>query len=130
MASRLSKFFFFFIIFFFFFLVSWLLDVKLSPGEGGEEEEETGEEGVGSTLESSCRGLDEEGGGTGVMTLETTEVENYHTGKPMVNPGKDNVAIYGAPTFPKCRNGPGFPFGGRPGPVDSGDVAIGNDPEK
>ena len=35
-ASCLSDF------FFFFFLVSWLLDVELSPGEGGEEEEETG----------------------------------------------------------------------------------------
>ena len=104
--------------------------MKLSLGEGGEEEEETGEEGVGSTLESSCHGSDEENGGTGVMTLGTTEVENNHTGKLMVNPGKDNVAIYGAPAFPTEGNGPGVPSGGRPWPVDSGTVAIRNEPEK
>jgi len=128
-VSCLSDF-FFFIIFFFFFLVSWLLDVKLSPGEGGEEEEETGEEGVGSTLESTCRGSNEGDGGTGVMTLGTTEVENNHMGKPMVNPGKDNVAIYGALTFLNEGNGLGFPSGGKPWTVDSGNVAIKNEPEK
>ncbi len=68
MASHLSDFFFFF---FFFFLVSFLLDVKLSPGEGGDEGEETGEEGIGSTLELTCRGSDEGDSGTGVMTLGT-----------------------------------------------------------
>ena len=104
--------------------------MKISPGEGGEEEEEIGEEGVGSTLESSCRGSDEGDGGTRVMTLRTTDVENNQTGKLMVNPGKDSVAIYGAPTFPKEGNRPGFPSGGRPWPVDSGNVAIVNEPEK
>ena len=44
LASRLSK--------FFFFLASWLLDFKLSPGEVEEEDEEIGEEGERSTLES------------------------------------------------------------------------------
>lgn len=48
------------------------------------------------------------------MMLRTTKVENNHTGKPMVNPINDNVAIYGAPAFPKGGNGPGFPSGGRP----------------
>jgi len=38
--------------------------VKLSPSEGGEEEEETGEEGIGLTLESTCHGLDKGDGGT------------------------------------------------------------------
>ena len=121
----LLDFFFFFI---FFFLGSWLLNVKLSPGEGGEEEE-TREEGVGSTLESSCRGSDKVDGGMGVMILGNTEVENNHTGKPMVNPGKDNVAIYEAPTFPNGGSGLGFPSGGRPWPVDWGNVAIENKKE-
>ena len=48
----------------------------------------------------------------------------------MVNLGKDNVAIYGAPTFPNGGNGPGFPYGGRPWPVDLGNVAIENELEK
>lgn len=51
-------------------------------------------------------------------------------GKPTVKPGKDNVAIYGAPAFPEGGNGPGFPPGGRPWPVDSGKVSIGNEPKK
>ena len=63
------------------------------------------------------------------MKLGTTEVENNHTGKLMVNPGKDNVAIYGASTFPNEGNGPGFPSGGRPFPVYSGNVAIENEPK-
>ena len=54
--------------------------MELSPGEGGEEGKETGEEGAGSALESTCRGSNEEDGGTGVMMLGTTEVENNHTG--------------------------------------------------
>ena len=91
--------FFFFFITFFFFLVSWLLDVKLSPGEGGDEGEETREGGAGSTLESLCHGLDKVDGGTGGMTLGTTEVENNQTSRSMVNPSKDNVAMYGAPHF-------------------------------
>ena len=57
-ALDLSDFFFFF-VFFCFFLGSWLFNVRLSPGEGGEEEEETGAEGVGLTLESTCHGSDE-----------------------------------------------------------------------
>jgi len=63
------------------------------------------------------------------MMPGTTEVENIHTGKPMVNPGKDNVAIYGAPAFPKEGNELGLPSGGKPWPVDSGNVAIENEPE-
>jgi len=62
-------------------------------------------------LESTCRGSNEGDGGTRVMTLETTEVENNQTGKPMVNPGKDSVAIYRAPTFPNEGNGPDFHLG-------------------
>ena len=64
------------------------------------------------------------------MTLESTEVENNYTGKLMVNPGKDNVAIYGALKFPKEGNGLGFPSGERTCPVDSRNVAIRNEPEK
>jgi len=41
------------LIVFFFFLASWLLDFKLSPGKVEGEDEETGEEGERSTLESS-----------------------------------------------------------------------------
>jgi len=104
--------------------------MKLSLGKGGEEEEETGEEGVGSTLESTCLGLDEGDGGIGVMTLETTEFENNHTRKPMVNPSKDNVSIYEAPTFPNEGNRLGFPYGGKPWLVNSGNVSIENKPEK
>ena len=63
------------------------------------------------------------------MTLGITKVENNQTGKPMVNPGKDSVAIYGAPTFPKEGNGLGFPSRERPWLVGSGNVAIRNKPE-
>ena len=104
--------------------------MELSPGEVGYEEEERGEEGTCSTLESSCCDSNEGDGGTRVMTLRTTEVENNQMGRLMVNPGKDNVSMYGARTFPKEGNGPGFPSGERPWPVDSGNVAIKNEPEK
>ena len=69
LASRLFD-------FFFFFLASWLLDLKLSPGGGEEEGEEIGEEGEGSTLESSWHDLNEGDGEAGVETLAITEVEN------------------------------------------------------
>jgi len=46
-------FFFFFFVFFFFFLATWLLESRLSPGEVEDEDVETGEEGDGSTLEST-----------------------------------------------------------------------------
>lgn len=49
---------------------------------------------------------------------------NNQTGKPMVKPGRDNVAIYGAPMFPKRGKGLGFPSKGIPWSVDSGFVAI------
>lgn len=39
--------------FFFFFLATWLLETRLSPGEVEDEDVETGEEGDGSTLEST-----------------------------------------------------------------------------
>jgi len=127
-ASCLSDFFFFFV--FFFFLVSWLLDVKLSPSKGGDEGEETGEEGASSTLESMFRDLNKGDNGTGIMMPRTTELEKNQTSKQMVNLGKDNVAIYRALSFPKEGNGPGLPSGGRPWPVDLGNVAIGNEPKK
>jgi len=88
--------------------------LKLSPGEGGDEGKETGEEGTSSTLESSCHGSDEGDGGIGVMTLRSTKVENNQTGKPMVNLGKDSVSIHKAPLFPEGGNEPGFPSGERP----------------
>jgi len=88
--------------------------LELSPGEVREEGEEIGEEGKGSTLESSCIDSNEGDDGIGIMMLVTTEVENNQTDKLMVNPRKDNIAIYGAPTFPKEGKGPGFPSGGRP----------------
>ena len=43
-----------------------------------------------------------------------TEVENSHTGRPIVVLGRDNVAIYGAPMFPKRGKGLGFPSKGIP----------------
>ena len=86
---------FFFLVFVFFFLATWLVKSKVSPGEVEDEDAAIGEEGKGSTLESTwCCSGGGGGGGTIVITLETTEFENNHTGKPMVNPGKDNVAIY------------------------------------
>jgi len=42
------------------------------------------------------------------------EVRNNHTSKPMVNIGRDSVAIYGAPIFPKEGKGLGFPSKGIP----------------
>ena len=85
---------------------------------------EVGFEGERSTLESTgcCSGGGD--GGTKVITLGATEVENNHTGKPMVNPGKDKVSRYGVPTFPKEGKGVGFPSGGTPWSVDSGTVVI------
>ena len=47
----------------------------------------------------------------------------------MVNPGRDNVAIYRAPTFPNEGKGPGFPFEGIPWLVKSGNVSIGINPK-
>ena len=91
LASPLSDFFFF--IFFFFFLATWLLESRPSPSEVEEEDEEIGEEGERSSLESTRCCL---GGGDGCImngTLKTTEVENNQTGKPTVNLGRDNVAI-------------------------------------
>ena len=40
-----------------------------------------------------------------------TEVENSQTGRPIVIPGRDNVAIYGAPISPQEEKGLGFPPG-------------------
>jgi len=104
--------------------------MELSPGEVGDEDEEIGEEGIGSTLESYCNDSDEGDGGIGGMMLRTTEVEKNQMGKPMVSPGKDNVSIYIAPMFPKEGNRPGFPFGGIPWLVDSGNVVIKNKHKK
>ena len=63
----------------------------LSPGEEEEGEEETiDEEGKGSNLGST--------GGwfclvVGIFSCGVKEVENNHTGKPMVSPRRDKVAI-------------------------------------
>ena len=48
-----------------------------------------------------------------------TEVEKSHTGKPIVSPGSDNVAIWGAPKSPQEEKGLGFPPRGIPWLVDS-----------
>ncbi|MBD3775452.1 MAG: hypothetical protein IE921_17980 [Rhodobacteraceae bacterium] len=53
LVSSLGDFFFFFFVFFFFFLATWLLESVLSPGEVEDEDVETGEEGDGSTFEST-----------------------------------------------------------------------------
>jgi len=49
--------------------------LKLSPGKVEEEGEETGKEGEGSTLESSCHDLNEGDNRAGVETLGITKVE-------------------------------------------------------
>ena len=48
----------------------------------------------------------------------------------MVNPGRDNVAIYGALTFPNDGKGPGFPSEGIPWLMEFGNVAIGINPKE
>ena len=56
--------------------------------------------------------------------FETTGVENNQTDRPMVNPRRENVAIYEAPTFPNEGKGPGFPSDGIPWLVNSGNFSI------
>ena len=124
LASILSDFFFFIIIFF--FLATWLLESRISPGEVEEDDEEIGEEAERSTLESTwcCSG-----GGDGrieIGAFETTEVEKNHTRKPTVNPGRENVAIEGSPTFPKVEKGPRFPSERIPWLENFGKVTIRN----
>ena len=72
LPSLLSN--FFFLVFFFFFLTTWLLELVLSPSEVEEEDVETGEEGEGSTFESTwcCSGGEVDGG----TVVETTAVGN------------------------------------------------------
>jgi len=53
LVSSLGDFRFFFFVFFFFFLATWLLESVLSPGKVEDEDVEIGEEGDGSTLEST-----------------------------------------------------------------------------
>jgi len=43
-----------------------------------------------------------------------TEVKKSHTSRPIVIPGRDNVAIYGAPISPQEEKGLGFPPRGIP----------------
>ena len=95
--SFLSCFFFFFPILF--FLATWLLASRLLPSEEEEMEEEIlGEEGKRSTEGwwcwdgELCWGEASSWGGT-IWVFEANEVENNYTGKPMVNPGNDNVSI-------------------------------------
>ena len=111
-----SFFFFYFFFFSFFFSGTWLLALPApsSEEEGGEEELEE-VEGWWATLDSSncwfhC---------SGIVVFWTTEVEKSHTGKPIVSPGSDNVAIWGAPTSPQEEKGLGFPPRGIPWLVDS-----------
>jgi len=59
----------------------------------------------------------------------TKEGENNQTGNPTVNPGRDNVAIYGAPTFPMGGKRQGFPSGRELGLVNPRKVAIENEKE-
>jgi len=42
-----------------------------------------------------------------------------HTGKPIFNPGSDNVAIWGAPKYSQEEKGLGFPPRGTPWLVES-----------
>ena len=91
LASRLFDFFFF--VFFFFFLATWLSESKLSPGEVEEEVKEIGEEGERSTLDSTWCYSSGGDGRTEIGAFGTTEVENNHTGKPTVNPRRDNIAM-------------------------------------
>ena len=108
--------FFFFSFPFFFFSITWLLASLFSPSEEEEGEGEKIEEGdKGSTSVSTSHWFN----CWGVMAFWTTEVENSHTGGPIVIPGRDNVAIYGAPIFSKEENGLGFPSRVIPWLVDS-----------
>jgi len=43
-----------------------------------------------------------------------TKVDKSHNGRPIVIPGRDNVAIYGAPISPQEEKGLGFPPRGIP----------------
>ena len=88
-----SFFFFSFFSFpFFSFLVTWFLALSASSSEEEGGEGETDEvEGWGVTLASPSCWLDY----SGITVFWTTEVEKSHTGKPIVNPGSDNVAIWG-----------------------------------
>ena len=109
--------FFFFSFFFvsFFFSGTWFLALPASSSEeeGGEELGEV--EGSGVTRELSSCWFD----CSGITVLWMTEVEKSHMGKPIVNPGSDNVAISGAPTSPQEEKGLGFPPRGTPWLVDS-----------
>ena len=112
-----SFFFFSFFSFrFFFFSVTWSLALPDSSSEEEGGEGETDEvEGLGVTLVSSSCWLDY----SGITVFWMTEVEKSQTGKPIVNPGSDNVVIWGAPTSPQEEKGLGFPPKGNPWLVDS-----------
>ena len=93
-------------------ITSITIFTKRRGRRGGETNEEEGE---GSTLVSNrcwfdCRGI---------TVFWTTEVEKIHTGRPIVIPGRDNVATYGEPIFPQEENGLWFPSRGIPLLVDS-----------
>ena len=101
--------FFFFSIFsfcLFFFSVTWILALStLSSEEEGGEGESDQVEGYEATLVSSSCWLD----CSGITGFWTIEVEKIQTGKPIVNPGSDKVAIWGGTTSPQDRKGLGFP---------------------
>ena len=111
-----GSFFFSFFFFSFFFLITWFWALStLSSEEEGEEGESNEVEGSGVTLVSSSYWFDY----LGITVFWTIEVEKSHTSKPIVNPGSDNVAIWGAPTSPQEEKGLGFPPRGTPWLVDS-----------
>jgi len=76
---------FFFSFPFFFFSVTWFLVLLVSPSEEGGEGETNEVEGGGAT-----------------------------TGRLIVSPRRDNVAMCGAPTSPQEEKGLGFPPRGDP----------------
>lgn len=61
--------------------------------------------------------------------FKTTWVKNNQTEKPMVNPERDNVAIYEAPTFLNEGKGLGFQSERIPWLMDTGNISIGIKPK-
>ena len=119
-GTRLPSFafgsFFFFSLFFFSFfsLGGWLLPALPCEDEGSEEVSQE-VEGWWVVLDCSDSWFD----CSGLVAIWTTLVEKSHTGRPIVNPGSDNVAIWGAPTSPQEEKGLGLPPRGSPWLVDS-----------
>ena len=105
-----------FFFFSFFFSVTWFLALPASSSEeeGGEEDMDE-VQGWGVILVSFSCWID----CSGITVFWMIEVEKSHMGKPIVNPGSDNVAIWGAPKYPQEEKGLGLPPRGIPWLVDS-----------